>query len=55
LTLSGVSTEFHVVPGAYHGFDVVTRTANLAVQSRDAWQTAARVGAGISFSARRFA
>ncbi len=44
LALSGVRTELLVVPGAYHGFDVVTRTAKLTVQFRNAWQTALRRG-----------
>ncbi|MEO7054856.1 MAG: alpha/beta hydrolase [Rhizomicrobium sp.] len=47
LALSGVSTELHVMPGAYHGFDVVTRTAKLTVHFRNAWQTALRRGLGL--------
>jgi acetyl esterase/lipase len=34
LALSGVRTELFVVPGAYHGFDVVARDARLSVQFR---------------------
>jgi len=47
LALAGVSTELHVVPGAYHGFDVVTRDAKLTVQFRNAWQSALRRGLGV--------
>jgi acetyl esterase/lipase len=44
LALSGVRTELLVVPGAYHGFDVVARDARLSVQFREAWQSAIRRG-----------
>ena len=47
LALAGVSTELLVVPGAYHGFDVVTREAKLTVQFRNAWQNALRRGLGM--------
>lgn len=48
LVLSGVSTELFIVPGAYHGFDVVAPNAKLTVQFRDAWQSALRRGLGLS-------
>ena len=44
LALAGVRTELFVVPGAYHGFDVVARDARLSVQFRDVWQSAIRRG-----------
>jgi acetyl esterase/lipase len=44
LALSGVRTELLVVPGAYHGFDVVARDARLSVQFREVWQSAIRRG-----------
>jgi acetyl esterase/lipase len=44
LALSGVRTELFVVPGAYHGFDVVARDARLSVQFREVWQSAIRRG-----------
>jgi acetyl esterase/lipase len=44
LALSGVRTELFVVPGAYHGFDVVARDARLSVQFREVWQSAMRRG-----------
>jgi acetyl esterase/lipase len=44
LALSDVRTELLVVPGAYHGFDVVARDARLSVQFREAWQSAIRRG-----------
>ena len=47
LALAGVSTELFVVPGAYHGFDVVTRDAHLSVQFREIWQSALRRGLGL--------
>ena len=47
LALSGIGTELLVMPGAYHGFDVVTRTAKLTVQFRNAWQAALRRGLAI--------
>jgi acetyl esterase/lipase len=45
---AGVSTELMVVPGAYHGFDVVAREAKLTVEFRDAWQSALRRGLHIA-------
>ena len=47
LALSAVQTELYVVPGAYHGFDVVARDARLTTQFRNAWQSALRRGLGI--------
>jgi acetyl esterase/lipase len=47
LILSGVQTELFVVPGAYHGFDVVARNAQLSVEFRNRWQSALRRGLGI--------
>ena len=47
LILSGVKTELFVVPGAYHGFDVVARDAALSVQFRGIWQSALRRGLGL--------
>jgi acetyl esterase/lipase len=44
LALSDVRTELLVVPGAYHGFDVVARDARLSVQFREVWQSAIRRG-----------
>ena len=51
LILSGVPTELFVVPGAYHGFDVVARNARLTVQFRNAWHSALRRGLGIGTAA----
>jgi len=48
LVHAGVNTELMVVPGAYHGFDVVTRDAKLSVEFRNAWQAALRRGLAIS-------
>jgi acetyl esterase/lipase len=44
LALSGVSTELFVVPGAYHGFDVVARDARPSTQFRNVWQSALKRG-----------
>jgi acetyl esterase/lipase len=44
LALSGVRTELFVVPGAYHGFDVIAPDSRLSVQFRDVWQSAIRRG-----------
>jgi acetyl esterase/lipase len=41
---AGVPTELLVVPGAYHGFDIVARNARLTVEFRNAWQNALRRG-----------
>jgi acetyl esterase/lipase len=48
LILSGVRTELFVVPGAYHGFDVVARGARLSVEFRNSWQNALRRGLGLA-------
>ena len=42
LALAGVRTELFVVPGAYHGFDIIARDSRLSVQFRDVWQSAIR-------------
>ena len=42
LAMAGVGTELMIVPGAYHGFDVLARDAKLTVQFRGAWQAALR-------------
>ena len=47
LILSGVQTEMFVVPGAYHGFDVVARDARASVEFRSVWQSALRRGLGL--------
>jgi acetyl esterase/lipase len=47
LAYSGVSTELFVVPGAYHGFDVLARDAGITVQFREVWQSALRRGLGL--------
>jgi acetyl esterase/lipase len=47
LVHAGVNTELMVVPGAYHGFDVVARDAKLSVEFRSAWQAALRRGLGL--------
>ena len=41
---AGVRSELMVVPGAYHGFDIVARDAKLTVAFRNAWQAALRRG-----------
>ena len=41
---AGVPTELLVVPGAYHGFDIVARNARLTVEFPNAWQNALRRG-----------
>jgi acetyl esterase/lipase len=40
LMLAGVSTELHVVPGAFHGFDIFAPTAPLSLQFHQAWNAA---------------
>jgi acetyl esterase/lipase len=47
LVLAGVRTELSVVPGAFHGFDVVAREARLSIAFRNAWQSALRRGLGL--------
>jgi acetyl esterase/lipase len=48
LILSGVRTELFVVPGAYHGFDVVAQAAHVSVEFRNVWQSALKRGLGIA-------
>jgi acetyl esterase/lipase len=48
LALAGVRTELFVVPGAYHGFDLVTRDAQLSVEFRSIWQSALKRGLGVT-------
>lgn len=40
LMLAGVSTELHLVPGGYHGFDIFVPTAPLSIQFTAAWNAA---------------
>ena len=40
LMLAGISTELHLVPGAYHGFDILVPAAPLSVQFTAAWNAA---------------
>ncbi|MGD0733443.1 MAG: alpha/beta hydrolase [Terracidiphilus sp.] len=40
LMLAGVSTELHVVPGAFHGFDIIVPAAPLSVQFTESWNAA---------------
>jgi len=40
LMLAGVSTELHVVPGAYHGFDIIVPEAPLSGKFTEAWNAA---------------
>lgn len=40
LMMAGVSTELHVVPGGYHGFDIFVPAAPLSVQFTEAWNAA---------------
>jgi acetyl esterase/lipase len=40
LMLAGISTELHVVPGAFHAFDLIVPAAPLSVQFREAWNAA---------------
>jgi len=47
LVLAGVPTELFVVPGAYHGFDVVAPDARPSVEFRNACRSALRRGLGI--------
>ncbi len=44
LALAGISTELFIVPGAYHGFDLVAPEAKLTVQFANVWQSALRRG-----------
>lgn len=40
LMLAGVSTEFHLIPGGYHGFDILVPNAPLSIQFTAAWNAA---------------
>jgi acetyl esterase/lipase len=40
LVMAGVSTEVEVVPGGYHGFDILVPDASLSVQFGRAWNSA---------------
>ena len=44
LVLAGVRTELLVVPGAYHGFDIVAHDARVTVEFGNVWQSALRRG-----------
>lgn len=48
LALAGVETEMFVVPGAYHGFDILAPDARLTAQFRNVWQSALRRGLGVT-------
>ncbi|HUO01931.1 MAG TPA: alpha/beta hydrolase [Rhizomicrobium sp.] len=45
---AGVPTELLIVPGAYHGFDIVARDAPVTVEFRAAWQNALKRGLGVA-------
>lgn len=40
LVMAGISTELHVVPGAFHAFDILVPAAPLSVQFSAAWNAA---------------
>jgi acetyl esterase/lipase len=42
LISAGVATELNVVPGGFHGFDVIAPQANLSLQFNEAWNGALR-------------
>ena len=44
LIAAGVPTELHVVPGAYHGFDLLVPTAAVTARMTEYWITAIRRG-----------
>lgn len=44
LALAGVQTELLIVPGAYHGFDIVAPDARLTVEFKSVWKNALRRG-----------
>ena len=48
LAMAGISAELFIVPGAYHGFDIVAPEAKLTVQFQDVWQSALRRGLKVS-------
>jgi acetyl esterase/lipase len=43
---TGVSTELHVTPGAYHGFDGVAPKATPAIRFTESWTAALRRAIG---------
>jgi acetyl esterase/lipase len=47
LAMAGISTELFLVPGAYHGFDIVAPDAKLTLQFYNVWQNALRRGLGL--------
>ena len=42
LIAAGVPTELHVVPGAYHGYDLIVPDAKVSRRFTDYWTTALR-------------
>ena len=42
LIAAGVPTELHVVPGAYHGYDLLVPNAKVSARFADYWKTALR-------------
>ena len=48
LAQAGVPTELFIVPGAYHGFDIVAPEARLTVQFEQVWKSALRRGLGLA-------
>jgi acetyl esterase/lipase len=48
LALAGVPTELFIVPGAYHGFDIVAPEARLTVEFNRTWQSALKRGLGLT-------
>ena len=42
LIAAGVPTELHVVPGAYHGYDLLVPNAKVSIRFTDYWTTALR-------------
>jgi acetyl esterase/lipase len=47
LAMAGVPVELFIVPGAFHGFDIVAPKAQLTVEFEHAWQSALRRGLGL--------
>ncbi|AQZ65930.1 Esterase/lipase [[Actinomadura] parvosata subsp. kistnae] len=47
LARAGVSTEFHLYPGAFHGFDIMVPDAALSVRARQAREAALKRAFGI--------
>ena len=45
---AGVPAELLIVPGAYHGFDIVARDAPVTVEFRNTWQNALKRGLGVA-------